>query len=479
MKRNPTFLMCSLLLGAGLYFPAAMDAQEQPGSEPPKAPAKVYGPIGAGDQQDPNAPTETLQPDNRPLTGFQQPTVGAPPEKHSYWVPGVSYHNFIQSSGQTQGGESGWNSTSYLTGNISLLENWSRSQLNLNLSAGGSFSTDSTIGSEWYTQLNASQVFHWQRLDLTLLDEFAYLPQSQFGFGAGSGLSLPGVGGSLGGGGTGIAPGFSPGQSIFTAIGPRYVNTAGVQMNYALTRRSSFTVGGLYNLVRFQDPGNIDSDTYVGIAGYNYQITRNNTVGLAYHYSSYHYLASPQAIGDQMFQAAFGRKITGRLALQVTGGPEVTNFRVAQPPATKTRYVAGSGSATLTYAVERGSFSATYFHGLTVGSGVFLGATTDQVTGTANRRLSRVWSGDAHVGFARNRNAETAPGVPQTNYNTVYAGAAVGRPLGRNANFSLAYTAYVETASSTICTGPSCDSSFTTHQITIGLNWHARPFVLR
>ena len=479
MKRNHTFLIHSVLLAGSLIFSAAAQAQDPQSGEAPKPPAKVYGPIGVDEQQDANQPPEQLQPDNRPLTGFQQLTVGAPPEKHSYWVPGISYHNFIQSSGQAQGGESSWNSTSYITGNISLLENWSRSQLNLNLSGGGDFSTDSSIGNGWFTQLSASQVFNWQRLQLTILDEFAYLPQAQFGFGAGTGLAVPGVGGTLGGGVTGISPGYTPGQSIFTAIGPRYMNTAGVQMNYALTRRSSFTVGGLYGFLRFREPGNIESDSYIGNAGYNYQLTRNNTLGLVYRYSAYHYLNSPQATGDQMFQAAFGRKITGRLALQLTAGPEITTFRLPQPPSTKTRYVAGSGSATLTYVVPRGSVSAAYFHGVTAGSGVFLGATTDQVTVSGGRRLNRVWSGDAHVGYARNREAETAPGVPQTNFNTVYAGVALARPLGRNASVSLGYTAYVESADSTICAGPNCGSSFTTHQITIGLNWHARPFVLR
>ena len=479
MNRNWRFLKMWILAAAffGLCaIPAS--AQDQQSGEPPKPPAKTYGPLGVDDQQDQNQAPDAYQPDNRPLTGFQQATVGTPMERHSYWVPGVSYYNFVQSNGNLGGGQNSWSSTSYLSGNVSLVENWSRSQLMLNYSGGGNFSTDDAVGNGWYQQLDASQTFNWSRLQLVFLDQFAYLPQAQFGFGAGTGLSLPGVGGTLGGGLTGVGSGFTPGQTIFSAVGPRYFNTAGVQATYQVSARSSVTMGGLYSLLRFSDAGNIESDQYVGNVGYNYQITRNNTIGIQYRYSSFHYLNDPQAIGDQMFQVVFGRKITGRLALTLSGGPEITNFRLAQPPATKTRYVAGSGGATLSYQVPKGSISASYFHGVTAGSGVFLGATTDQVSGSATRRVSRVWSGEVHGGYARNRNAESAQGAGNTSYDSFFGGVSAARPLGRNAMFNLGYTAYVERTELSGCTG-SCSASFTTNQISVGVSWHARPFVLR
>jgi hypothetical protein len=362
---------------------------------------------------------------------------------------------------------------------LSLLENWSRSQLAVNYSGGGSFSTDSSVGNGWFQQVGATQTVTWERVQLTLLDQFAYLPQSQFGFGAGTGLAQPGIGGSLGVGSTGVGVGVDPSQSIFTAIGPRYSNTFATQVNYQLSARSSVTIGGVYSLLRFSEAGNVESDDYIGNAGYNYQVTRNDTLGVIYRYSSFHYIGFPQAIGDQIIQAAYGRKITGRLALQLTGGPDITHFRI--PPGTngKTRFVSGSGTATITYVVPKGSFSLSYLHGVTAGSGVLVGATSDQIMGTASRKLTRVWSGDVHVGYARNRNAATAPGTSNPSFDTVYAGASVARALGRNANFTLGYTAYIEKANGTVCAGTDCGSDFTTHQISVGLSWHTRPFVLR
>jgi hypothetical protein len=479
MRFNGVFLRLTILLTAcGCGAGTIAYAQEQQGA-PPKPPAKAYGPLGVGDQDDQSEPQDTLQPDDRPLTGFQLPTVGTPMERHSYWVPGVSYYNIVQSNGESQGGESGWNDTSYLAGNLSLLESWSRSRLSLNYSGGGSFSTDPLIGNGWFQQLSVDQTFKWERLQLTLLDYFAYLPQAQFGFGAGSGLALPGVGGILGGGITGLAPGYGPGQTIFTAVGPRYMNTAAAQANYSLSPRSSITVGGLYSLLRFTESGNIDSDNYIGSIGYNYELTRNDTLGLAYRYSSFHYPNDPQAIGDQIIQVAYGRKITGRLALQLSGGPEITDFRIAEPPSTKTRYVAGAGNASLTYAFTKTNVSVVYFHGVTAGSGVFLGSITDQITASANRRLTREWTGELHLGYAGNRSAGASQGVTGIDYNTIFIGASATRPLGRNANLNLSYTAYIETTSNSVCTGSSCSSSTTNHQINLGVSWHTRPFVLR
>jgi len=239
-----------------------------------------------------------------------------------------------------------------------------------------------------------------------------------------------------------------------------------------LTPRGSLTFGGIASILRFTESGNIESNNYIGSLGYNYQITHEDTIGLQYHFSAYHYLGSAQAIGDHSIQAVYGKKITGRLALQLAGGPEITHYRIPVGGGTKTQHVSGSGTATLSYAFARGSVSLGYLHGLTSGSGVFVGATTDQLTVSGSRKLTRVWSGDAHFGFAHNRQSTTAQGLASPSYNTVYAGGSAARPLGRNASFSLGYTAYRETSDN------AGSVSFTTHQISVGLSWHSRPFVL-
>src|SRR5712672_92260 len=155
MTKFSNIVKFMVVLGFWFYLAGSGEARAQDPQAPPppqasaedkpKPAARTYGPIGVEADQDTQTPADTLQPDQRPLTGFQQPTAGTPLEKHSYWVPGISYNNFVQSNGSTVGGGSGWNSTSYLTGNVSLLKTWSTAQLALNYSGGGNFSTDSAL----------------------------------------------------------------------------------------------------------------------------------------------------------------------------------------------------------------------------------------------------------------------------------------------------------------------------------------------
>src|SRR6267143_4803378 len=195
----------TLLTGAGaiavLYAGTTMASTQEPAEDSGRAKpaARVY-PLLIGGDQNPSADQDsapTLQPDVRPLTGVQNPTLGSPEIRHSYWVPGFQYSNIVRSSALNQATASGWNSMSYLTGNVSLLEAWSRSQLSLNYTGGGFLSTDSSQGSGYFHQLGLIQNFDWGRWQLAFLDQFSYLPETPFGFGVGNGISIPGIGGSL------------------------------------------------------------------------------------------------------------------------------------------------------------------------------------------------------------------------------------------------------------------------------------------
>ena len=158
---------------------------------------------------------------------------------------------------------------------------------------------------------------------LTFLDQFAYLPAAQFGFGAGTGLALPGVGGPLAPVLPGLQNGLTPSQSIFTTIGPRYSNTSGVQFNFLLSPRSSITIGGVFSLLRFTESGNIESNDVILNAGYNYQLSRSDTFGISYRFSAYEYLGSPQAIGDHTVQATYAKKNHRAHGAQTSaGGPK-------------------------------------------------------------------------------------------------------------------------------------------------------------
>jgi hypothetical protein len=466
----------------------AQDEPQAPVEDKPK-PAGTSYPIPAmnsGDQQDQNSePASTLQPDNTPLTGIQDATLGSPEIRHSYWVPGVQWSGSIQSNSYNQTQSSGWLMNNYLIGNLSLLKAWSRSQLAINYSGGGFLSTDSTQGNGVLQSLTLAQTFELNRWLVQVLELFSYSPVSPFGFGGGTNLGVPGVGGSLGSTIPGMGTSYIPSQSIYAAFGPRYTNATALQLTYTTSPRGSITASSSYGFLHFVDPGNVNNNTTTATIGYNYALTREDSIGAFYRFSGFHYPGQPQAFGYQSFNIAFSRKHTGRLALQLYGGPAITTFRI--PVGGQSSEIGANAGATVTYALKNVELTGHYFHGLSGGSGVFTGSNLDEVSLSATRSLSRVWTGHVNFGYARNSSvvslttgSSAAGTIPS--YNSWFFGGGVGRALGRNANLAIAYNGTTYVYSQSGCTGSSCggyqNSNNFTNYVTINLQWHTRPFVL-
>jgi hypothetical protein len=447
------------------------DAPSAPAQETPKPAGRAIPPLDtAGDDQ---PSPDQLLPDSRPLTGVQNQTLGRVESPHSYWIPGFQYSNTVQNS---QPGEpnSGWSTTNYLAANVSLLDNWRFAQLALNYSGGASISTDQQLGTTNFQQLGLTQSFQWARWQVQFLNQFSYTDQSEFGFGGGTGLGVPG-----GGSATGTPqPGLNGGneQSLFTTVGPRYNDNFTAQAVYLFSPRTSINVSGSYGLLRFVNPGNIDTDSAGASFGYNYALTREDTIGAVFHFDQFSYVGNPQVIDDYVFNVEYGKKITGRLAFQIFGGPDVTTFQV--PIGTSTRQISGAGGASLTYAWHRTHLATSYSHAVTPGSGVSAGSNTDQVQTNITRMFGRVWQAQVNVGYARN--SLIAPSALQSSYDSVFAGGGISRPFGPNTSFSLAYLGRVQNTSAIPgCTGTSCTTSYSQQQIVMSFQWHTRPLVLK
>jgi len=393
-------------------------------------------------------------------------------------MPGFQYSNLVRSDSLYQPTTPNWNTTSYIVGNLSLLETWNRSQLAVNYSGGGSVSTDQLQGNNYYHQLGLVQAFNWQRWQLIFIDQFSYLPQAQFGFGVSSNLDIPGIGGPLQPSLPGLQTNYQPNQSILTSLGPRYSNSITTQIAYDISPRSSVTLSGSYGILRFVQIGNIDTNDAIFSIGYNYALSQKDSIGVLYRFSSYRYIGDPQAFNSHAALLAYGHKVTGRLALQLFGGPEVTTFRL--PISNENNRISAAGGATVTYASPRTGLSITYNHGVSGGSGQFTGTNTDQLQNTINYQLSRAWKGNLNFGFARNTSLElSSTSQGSQGFDSWFAGGGLSRPLGRTANLTLGYTAYIQSSRLPVCVGSACSASYSQHQVSLGFQWHTRPLVLR
>lgn len=447
-------------------------AQQDSGERPKPAAARPYP--GLFDSSDPGQPSDqtlqTVQPDNLPLSGLQNPTVGNPGLRHSYWIPGIEYTNAARSYSLDGRSNSGWQTTSYVTTDVSLVGAWANSTLSANYSGGGFFSTDEIQGQGQFQQFGMNYQIDGKRWQTLLVDEFSYLPQSSFGFGGATGLSAPGITGTLSVPLLGLQNSYTPAQSIPTVLGSRYSNSSVAQITYRLSARGSLTIAGSYGLLRFDASGALTSDSEMGNIGYDYALSPSNTIGLAYRFSAYHYPGAPQALGDHVASVEFGRKVTGKLGLKLSAGPSVTTFRI--PIGGSASTISAFASAAMIYRSNRGTLDLNYLHGTSTGSGVFQGATSDQVTATLSRQLTRIWNGNVNFGYARN--AQILATGPSPSFNAWFAGAGLSRSVGHLAHASLGYQAQIQLVSPAL---PNVNT--TVHQIFLSFQWHTRPLVVR
>ena len=490
-----------LLLGAAVWAAGAraqepQDQQEPqdntqtpPTQTPPKPAAR--GIPGIDDTSGNDEQPTNWQADTTPVTGIESPTLGQPELGHSYWVPGAIFGSIIESQPPGLGsGSSGWYANNYIGGQVSLLENWSRSQLALNYSGGGVITTQQnpvTGENGWFQQLAVGQNFNLNRWKIQWLDYFSYLPTSQFGFGVGTGLALPGVNGvtgTLGPGMPGLNLSLVPNQSIYSAVGPRYSNAFATQITYLISPRLSITLAGAYELLDFTQAGSIDSKTAIGSAGLNYALSSTDFIGVLYMFEGYHFDGEPQALGTQTIAVSYSKKVTQKVALTLSAGPQFTSYRV--PIGNQTSSLGAYASASLKYAFERSNVDLSFAHGISAGSGILTGSDSDTLVAGYSHRFGRVWTGTLNVGYSHNSElgqaATTTGGVVTTptlatSFNDIFAGGSVSRPFGRNVQLSAAYTASHETTSGT-CTGTNCSLDYTQNIVTITLQYRTRPLVL-
>lgn len=473
---------CGILAIVACGLSATTLCAQESNEEKPKPAARVLLPLPdlSGNQQDDSANNQTMQPDRGPVAGVQSPTLGSSELRHSYWVPGVQYGITAQSNNSNNTSSTqnpGWTTTHYASGNFSLLEAWNHALFGTNYSGGGFFSTNTTQGNGQYQQFSSAFELDQRRWQLLVMEQFSYLPQSAFGFGGATALSVPGISGALSVALPGLQQVFAPGQSIYSATGPRYSNDSAVQLSYSVSRRGSFTVAAVYGFLRFTNPGNTNNDMEILNAGYSYALTRKDYIGVIYRFTAFRFPGNPQALGDQVAQFMYGRRITGRLALNLAGGLDITNFRF--PVNGVSRTISGSGIASLSYAFRVSSVRLNYSHGVGSGGGLLSGSSTDQVTANLNRPIGRLWTNSLSFGFARNSQIVAIKGLSSPSYNSWQASGGLSRPLGGGTNFSVGYQAQIQASSGILCAPPACQSNQTTHLIQISFQWHAPAQVLR
>jgi hypothetical protein len=467
---------------AALGTPCAR-AQQQTQDQP--IPAYKSPLASQADSDDANAPPQELAPDDRALTGALNLSLGVPLTNHSYWSPHIDLAETIDSqppelgTGAGTSTEAGWTSWTTVSGGADLRWLSGRSDLTASYVGGGLFSNDGSVSNGIIQDLNLVDRFGFRRWAVTFIEQAAYTPEIPFGSGGFPGIPLPGNG-ALGPG-----AGFAPGQSIITAEGQRFMNTSLGEVDVYLTPRSSLTFFGGYSLLHFFDENLLDYGDVIGEVGYNYKLTRKDTIGVSYLYNGFSYSNFDQSITSNTIQLSYGRRITGRLAFQAGIGPQIASFNASVsgggtggPSTTSITNLYWSLFTSLQYQMARTGLSASYSHGVAGGSGVLAGSIADTVTGSVTRQLSRTFTGSGNLGYARNTGLgiSALPGItPNQTFDYFFAGANLTKLWGRSWYMNLGYQFQYQNSDASFCVGTACATSFTRNLITFGVGWRKPP----
>ncbi|HTS12567.1 MAG TPA: hypothetical protein VMH00_10650 [Candidatus Limnocylindrales bacterium] len=447
----------------------AQQAQEQPAQPIPAYHAPLAGLASGGDEV---TASSDLQPDQRPLAGVQDLALGVPRLEHSFWEPNAVVYSTVDSNPLSSTTGAGWVTYTTMLAGLDLHRVAQSSELTLSYLGGGMVSNDPGVSNSITQEFQLGETLTMRRSALSFFDQMSYAPEMSFGNGA-AGLSLPSN--------LGLQSGFLPQESILTERAQRISNSSIGQYNYDLTPRSSVTLVGGYSLLHFFGEGldllNFGDVIFQG--GYNYQVTRADTIAVLYNFNADRFSGGSQSINDHKLNVSYGRRVTGRLAFQVAAGPEVASIETSTsgsgtPTSTSTIHAYWSLNSNVTYQLERTSFNATYLHGLNGGSGVLQGAIGDSVSGGVNRAFSRTVGGGINGGYSRNASINGGTASNEV-FGYWFGGATLNRSWGQSVNFALNYQAQYQNTNSTYCIGLICGESFVRHMISISLSWRARP----
>jgi len=449
--------------------------EPQQSTEQPSQPIPAYhSPLAslAGNDQTQEPNPADVTPDTRPLSGVQDLTLGMPRTEHSFWQPSFSVMSTFDSNPLTSDSNSWATYTNFLAG-LGVHRVSTNSDLAFNYLGGGTVSSDSSYANSVIEEFELMDRISFRRNILSVFDSLSYIPEAGFGYSGLGGSDLPGAGN------IGLQNGFLPDQSILTSQTQRISNASIGQLETLLTPRSSLTFMGGYSLLHFFGAGLYDSGDSLFQAGYNYQISRHDTIAVLYNFSAYRYGGLSDSLNDNRVNIAYARRVTGRLAFQASGGPEFLVYHLPASETGGTGTTLSSGTkfywslhTALSYGLRRGSLMGSYDHSVNGGSGVLVGAVGDTVTGTLSRGISQQLGGALHFGYSRNAGVYGGGGQ---SYNYWFAGADIHRPLGRTLGVVLSYQFQYQGSSSSFCIGTACGDTFTRHTISISLAWHDHP----
>lgn len=440
---------------------------EDPRLDQPMQPIAPAQPDSNAAQTAPAAGAATVIPDNTPLNSPYDLTLGTPSggsSGRSTMVPSLRVSTSLADTSGIAG--VGSEVLGNMSGRVQMTHSWAHSSLNFDYLAGGNLYSQETNLNGSYQTYSLGMRFHPNHWDLSLVDTGSYLPGSSFGF-YGTQF-IPGT--------AGMGTGYVPNQSILTENVDRLSNTVMGQAVYHLGARTTLHMSSGWGIIRFQGGGATalgglinENDLEFG-GGIDRQIGGKTTLGIGYDGTLYTYGGTSRSLNAHNFLLSYARRVTGKLALQLSGGPALRTFD--DPVLGSESGVGWNVRTGLTYQVGRTLWSSSFVHYTSGGSGVLGGADTSQWSVAVSRTFARQWTVMGDFGIAKNSSLFGAA-LGTVSFDSQFAGLQINRVLNREWNVFFNYNLQHETSTLPLCLG--CGDSFTRHIVGVGFEWNGRP----
>lgn len=447
--------------------------------------------------------TSTQLSENPPVSGLDEPSFEPRFGTRSYLLPGAQVSEAVDSNQSSTGGSGNRvGNETYALGSLDLQKLWRTHPLDLDYLGGVGWYSGPAGNAYQLHALTATQRFLWRTGQFALRDSFNYLPEGTFGFNSfGGAAAFSGAsqladfgGGVLSGAGIpGAGGGVFLGFGQFGSIGnePRINNMSIADITQYLSPRSSIVVTGGFGISDFRAKnafGYLNSREVVSEAGYNYQLSRKDQIGLMYAFEEFHYPTSDVgSLNVSAWQVMYAHRISGRLNLVISGGPAwihthqmIDVLGIIFVPINSS-LITESGQISLAYHVSaRTNVSLGYLRYINPGSGFFAGARTDAVNLGISHVLGRRWNIVSDFGYSGSAKVLTATAPVANNaqtYHFWFAGGALRRQLSRQFGVYGSYQYNAFGSGTGFCVSFSCNTY--ARQIgLVGVDWTPHPIRL-
>jgi len=272
-------------------------------------------------------------------------------------------------------------------------------------------------------------------------------------------------------------------QGIFTYTTRTLVNTAGLRLTFAKSRRTSFSISGSYNLDKFGSESGESQGLYNGreVTGglhFQYLVTSHTRVGvLALHQDATYQGGGVFGYRERsQIETAYlsvESDLSPTVSVSVYGGPQylhiISGSFVGEGA---TGQLEGAGGGSITKEVRNTALNLAFQRSVTDGGGLYTDVINTYATFGARRRLVGRWEASCSGGAEQ---AET-PILKISNETTraLMVTAGVSRPIRGNAALSLSYTTTHEMNKGNLPFFVGFDSNY----VTLGFNYQLKTIPL-